>query len=180
MQICVAAHSGEFNDDLVNKTREFLRALRDGHCDLTLMLGGYWGLMRVVVDEALKLNMKVVVVLPIERENEELPDAVIKVRSGCDYKCRSMMLVRSCDALVALGGGVGTIIEVLASYAMGKPTYVITNTGLATDALTKAFPEYVDERRTTRIRYLDDPRQVASELSSLCSRSTRGVMVEFG
>ncbi len=55
-------------------------------------------------------------------------------------------MVRSSDVLVALGGGAGTIIEVLLAYAMGKPAYVLVGTNLSSDALPKAFPEYVDDR----------------------------------
>jgi len=65
----------------------------------------------------------VVVFLPVEREDVALPKGVIVVRTGCEFRCRSVQMVRSADAVAALGG-VGTIIEALMAYAMGKPLFV--------------------------------------------------------
>jgi uncharacterized protein (TIGR00725 family) len=70
-------------------------------------------------------------------------------------------LVRSSDILVALGGGVGTIIEILIAYAMGKPIYILTDTRLDTDKLESSFGEYIDERKLTEIKYLRDPEKLA-------------------
>jgi uncharacterized protein (TIGR00725 family) len=176
VQIGIAAHSGDFSDDLVKKARAFLGELARECGEVHLVLGGYWGLMRIIVDEALRLSLSVVLVLPMEREDVELPRGVVRIRSGCDYRCRSIILVRSSDALVALGGGVGTMIEVFAAYAMGKPTYVLINTGMWSDLLPRAFPEYIDERRNVRIRYLEDPR----ELALLLCREGQGAGASVG
>ncbi|CCC82719.1 hypothetical protein [Thermoproteus tenax] len=175
MKLAVAAHSTD-SAEVAEKIAEFFDELT--RCARpVVMVGGYWGLMRHVVDEALKRALPVVVFLPIEREDVELPEEAIGVRTGCEYRCRSVMLVRSSDVVVAFGGAAGTIIEILMGYAMGKPVFVLTGTGLATDNLPKAFSDYIDERRSSSVRYFSDPRDMAKAVCS--STAPRGI-VEVG
>ena len=166
MQVVVAAHSSEPSRDVVEKAKAFVRELAKCGREITLLLGGYWGLMKVVVDEALDLGMRVVVVLPLEREDVEVPKGVIRVNTGCEYRCRSVVLVRSGDVLVSLGGGSGTMAEMLMAYAMGIPVFALVNTGMYSDELARAFPEYFDERRAVKINYFSDPGELARAVCS--------------
>ncbi|QGA68585.1 LOG family protein [Sulfolobus sp. E11-6] len=175
MIISIAAHSEEPNHELADKARKFVRSIKT--CNPTLLLGGYWGLMKIIVDEALKESIKTVLILPIEREDIEIPRDVIPIKSGCEFRCRSVILVRSGDILVSLGGGVGTEIEIMLAYAMGKPIYALTNTGLSTDQFAKAFPEYIDDRRVIKIRYFNDPEEMSKEI---CSGKVKGKETNFG
>ncbi|MGC9105091.1 MAG: LOG family protein [Thermoprotei archaeon] len=161
MQVGIAAHGVNPSVEVEEKAKEFVRALAECRKDVTLVLGGYWGLMKVVVDEALRLGFRVVLTLPIEREDVELPEGVIRINTGCEFRCRSVMLVRSSDVLVSLGGGSGTAIEMLMAYAMGVPVFSLVNTGMPTDELAKAYPKYYDERGIVEVRYFTDPRELA-------------------
>ncbi|WP_054857470.1 LOG family protein [Vulcanisaeta sp. JCM 16159] len=176
MQIAIAAHSSPVDPKTEAMAREFLKELHAQCPTTTLLLGGYWGFMKTIVDEALKLGFRIVMILPIERSVEP-PSGVIRIDSGCEFRCRSVIMVRSSDALVALGGGAGTMIEVLLAYAMGKPAYVLVGTNLSSDALPKAFPEYVDDRKVVRIRYFDDPIKLAREV---CHERITPVRTAFG
>ncbi|GAB6943845.1 SLOG cluster 4 domain-containing protein [Vulcanisaeta sp. JCM 14467] len=177
MQIAIAAHSSPVDPRTEAMAREFLRELHSQCPTATLLLGGYWGFMKTIVDEALNLGFRIAVILPIERYDVELPSGVTRIDSGCEFRCRSVIMVRSSDALVALGGGAGTIIEVLLAYAMGKPAYVLVGTNLSSDSLPKAFPEYVDDRRVIRIRYFDDPVKLAREV---CREKIMPMKTMFG
>lgn len=175
MLISIAAHSEEPNEKLIEKTQIFVRNIK--LCNPTLLLGGYWGLMKTIIDEALKENIRVVIILPIERENVKLPQGVIPIKSGCEFRCRSVILVRSGDLLASLGGGVGTEIEIMIAYAMGKPIYALTNTELSTDYFSKAFPNYIDDRRIVSIKYYDDPEKMAKDI---CKAETSTKNIEIG
>lgn len=175
MKIAVAAHSEDSGLD--EKTAQLVDELAKCSPIPTIYVGGYWGLMRRIVDEALKRRLTVVAILPIEREDVEVPEGLITVKSGCEYRCRSVALVRSADVLIALGGAAGTMIEVLMAYAMGKPTFVLTGTGLATDKLPSAFPDYVDDRRSARVTYSGDPRALAR---AACSAGGTRKILEIG
>ncbi|TRM81348.1 hypothetical protein DJ524_04430, partial [Sulfolobus sp. D5] len=115
------------------------------------------------VDEASKRGLEVIVFLPIEREDIDLPVNVIRVNTGCEFRCRSVMLVRSSDVLVSLGGEVGTMIEIFMAYAMGKPLLVLNHTGLSSDVIARAFPEYIDQRKVIKPKYFDSPEELAKE-----------------
>ncbi|ACB39098.1 LOG family protein [Pyrobaculum neutrophilum] len=162
-QIAVAVHSNHV-PGLGEKARLFVHALAERYPDAVLLVGGYWGHMKDVVDAALERGLKVVVFLPTEREDVPLPPQVVAVRTGCEFRCRSVMMVRSADAVAVLGGGVGTVIEAFMAYAMGKPLYVLTETGAASDRLPQAYPEYFDERRAVKVEYLRDPKALAEEV----------------
>ncbi|MGC9117987.1 MAG: LOG family protein [Thermoproteus sp.] len=175
MKLAVAAHSTD-SEALVPKIEGFFEELA-ACARPTVLVGGYWGLMKRVVDAALRRGLAVVALLPIEREDVELPEGVVGIRTGCEYRCRSVMLIRSADVVAAFGGAAGTMIEVFMGYAMGKPVFVLTNTGLASDNLRKAFPDYIDERRTASVRYFEDPREMAREI---CRSRAGGKVVEVG
>ena len=157
MQVAIAAHSGEYKDEHVKAVKDVIDGLTQ--CKPTVLLGGYWGLMRIAADEAISRGLRVVLVLPIENESIDVPKDAVVVRTGMEFRERSVVLVRSSDSLVAIGGAAGTIMEVLLAYAMGKPTIVLKGTGFPTDRLELAFPDYVDDRRTSRILYVTNPRE---------------------
>ncbi|KUO87992.1 MAG: LOG family protein [Thermoproteus sp.] len=175
MKLAVAAHSTD-SEALAPKIEAFFDELVSCAKPVVLV-GGYWGLMRRVVDASLRRGLAVIALLPIEREDVELPEGAVGIRTGCEYRCRSVMLVRSADAVAAFGGAAGTMIEVLMGYAMGKPVFVLTNTGLASDNLAKAFPEYIDERKTAAVRYFGEPREMAREI---CRSRAGGKIAEVG
>lgn len=151
---------------MVEKAKKFLEALIS-MCgrNLVLFLGGYWGLMKTVVDEALRNDLKVVLILPVEKE--VCPYKAICIRTGLGFKARSITLVRSVDVLVVLGGASGTLLELVAAYAMGIPVIVLTGTGYPTDQIPLTYGEYLDHRRTAKIYYYEDPISVARKACEL-------------
>ncbi len=158
--LAVAAHSGEYSDDNERKASSFMSALRE--CSPIILLGGYWGLMKVVADLARELGMTTIFFLPIEREDVEVPG--IPIRTGCDYRCRSVIMVRSSNAVAVLGGAVGTMIEAFLGYVMGKPVYILTGTGMESDTFREAFPHSFDRRGIAPIIYSDDPEALAAAI----------------
>jgi Predicted Rossmann fold nucleotide-binding protein len=163
MQIAIAAHGSETGEEVEDKSKRFLRVLSRCHRH-SLLVGGYWGLMRTVVDEALRLGINVVAILPEEMEHVILPPQVVRINTGCEPRCRSVMLVRSGDVLVSLGGEAGTMTEILMAYAMGKTIYSLVGTGLSTDLLLKAFPTHLDQRRTGEVFHFQDPEEMGREI----------------
>ncbi len=111
-------------------------------------VGGYVGLMKEVVDELLSINARVVLIIPIEYEDSYFPNEAIIVKTGMSFAGRNVILARTGDVLLALGGGSGSIMEVIAALEMGKKVALLVDTGCLTDLLQKAFKEgIVDERK---------------------------------
>ncbi|ABL88358.1 conserved hypothetical protein [Pyrobaculum islandicum DSM 4184] len=174
-QIAVAVHS-DYIPGLRERARLFVHALADRCPDAVLLVGGYWGHMRDVVDSALERGMKVVIFLPIEKEGVQLPERVVVIKTGCEFRCRSVIMVRSADVVAVLGGGVGTMIEAFMAYAMGKPLYVLIDTGASSDRLSQTYPEYFDDRRVLKVVYVSDPVALAE---GVCGAGP-GVLTSFG
>ncbi len=174
-QIAVAIHSGRV-PGLAEKARQFVEALAARCPDAVLLVGGYWGHMVDVVDAALERGLRVVLFLPMGREEVKTPPGAVVVKTGCEFRCRSVLMIRSADVVAVLGGGVGTMIEALMAYAMGKPLFVLAGTGAASDRLRVAYPDYFDERAAVRTVYAEDP----AELAELACAAERGTATDFG
>ena len=157
-QVGVAAFGGHAPSSRVGFAREFVYALSECCSDAVLVLGGYRGLMKVVVDEAVKRGLRVVLVIPRDYEADKFPGQVAVVRTGMGRRERSSVLVRSSDVLVSLGGGIGTLTEVLLAYSYGIPVVQIVDDsveGFLTDRFAKCFADRVlDERVGGSIIYV--------------------------
>jgi len=144
VQIGIAAYGSKPSLELEMLARNFIRTLSKRVKDATLILGGDWGLMGVVVDEALRQGLNVVLVLPEDREPTH--KGVVKVKTGLSPNGRSTILVKSSDLLVVLGGGAGTIMESLMAYREGKPVIAIVGYGADSDWFFASIKRYPDRR----------------------------------
>ncbi|MEM0296752.1 MAG: hypothetical protein QXS42_07450 [Zestosphaera sp.] len=131
--------------------------------DLVIVVGGYWGLMKEVVDSALNVGARVLIVPPLEQEHVNFPEKALVVRTGTSYRVRSVFLVRTSDALVILGGGAGCLQELVTAYTEGKPAYVLVGTGMPTD-IAETLPEYLDQRKLASIRKYDSEDDLLKDL----------------
>ena len=171
LQVGVAAYSGQPTPSLLEACRMFVRSLTSRCKDrVALVVGGYWGLMKCVVDEAVREGLTVVIVPPVDREDAGYPEEAVVMSTGCDPRCRSVALVRSSHVLVALGGAVGTLIEVLLAYSYGKPVYILGGTGLDTDRYRGVLEPHADHRGLARVEYVEDPVEIAEKACSAARR----------
>jgi len=167
-QIAVACFSGEPPPQLAEAAAKFVGVLSEKlGKSFALLVGGYYGAMKVVVDEAIKRGVPVVIVLPVEEEHRELPHEAIVIRTGMSYRLRSGLMVRSADAVVVLGGASGSMVEALVGYTESKPVLVL-RTGMDTDRLEHLSP-YPDARRLSRIEVFSDVEALASRLVEVLS-----------
>jgi len=142
---------------------------------VTLMFGGYWGLMKSIIDYVVKKysDVSILLFLPLEREDVELPEKVIAIKTGLTFKARSIPLVRSADVVVVLGGASGTILEAIAAYAQGISVVILTNTDMPSDKLREAFPHGFDYRGLAEVFYISSPEEAAEKTCSLLRAKKR-------
>ena len=142
---------------------------------ITLMFGGYWGLMKNIIDYVIEKysDVNVVLFLPLEQEDVELPEEVIAIRTGLTFKARSILLVRSANVVVVLGGASGTILEAIAAYAQGIPVVILTDTDMPSDKLRESFPHGFDYRGLAEVFYTSSPEEAAEKTCLLLRAKKR-------
>ncbi|RLI40367.1 TIGR00725 family protein, partial [Candidatus Bathyarchaeota archaeon] len=103
------------------------------------------------------------------------PYNTMVIKTGVTFQARSIMLVRSSNSFVILGGGAGTMIEALLAYLYGIPLIVIEETGYPTDKLKDlAVDGYLDHRKLTKTYFTEDPEEAAEKAyTSAKSRTTQ-------
>ncbi len=165
VSVALSAYSGEPPEGAVREAERFVDELAASGRRPVFFLGGYRGLMKVAADLLLEAGFTVVFVIPVEYEELEHPSKRIVVRTGMSFKGRNTVMVRSGDALVALGGGAGTIMEIFAAYGEGRRVFLLTGHGLPSDRLAEAYPEgRISREAPPLISYHRDGRSLAKAL----------------
>jgi uncharacterized protein (TIGR00725 family) len=170
VSIAVSAYSSNPSLIHIKKALEVIDTIIDCLKERTWFVGGYRGLMKNAVDHLVERGEKVILIVPLEYEKEGFPDEAAVVRTGMTFPGRNVVMVRSGDMLLALGGAVGSIMEVITAVEMGKDAFVVIGTGLPTDGLPMSFPgPVIDERKGGRIFYIEHP-YVESVRRKICTR----------
>lgn len=152
----------------VEKARRFSEALSRYKDEVVLMSGGDGGLMKIACKEFVERGGLTLGIIPLEDESIDekhfrySPYNVIAIRSGSTYQMRSIPLARSCDAMVILGGGAGTILEAFLAYIYAKPLIILTGTGYPSDRLREFCEDgYLDHRKIVKTYFTSDPTYAA-------------------
>jgi hypothetical protein len=108
---------------------------------------------------------------PAENEEEHLnyyhlpldPYKVV-IYTGIGYKARDILMIRSIDAVIFIGGGVGTICEMTAAIDAKKVIGVLKNSGGASDIFDQIIN--VSHRYKPNYIYEDDPEILVKKIIS--------------
>jgi len=113
--------------------------------------GGRDGVMELVSQGARESGGTVVGILPDEETGN--PHLSVAVKTGLDFQMRSFVLLRNVDVVVSIGGEIGTAIEILGAYALGKPVILMRGTGGWTDRIAQVLIEgkYLDNRKIVEV-----------------------------
>jgi len=164
LQIAIATTYDIPPEHVVEKAKAVARELAKREC--VVLTGGNGGLMTIIAKEVNEAGGITVGILAKELEDLPCdhpwhnPYNTIEIRSGASFAIRSFVLVNSCDALIVIAGGSGTLTEVAMAYNYGKPIVVLRGTGMIAETLEKSFPDgYLDHRKTTKIVFADTPEE---------------------
>lgn len=88
---------------------------------------------------------------------------------------RNLLTARCCDALIMLGGGIGTLNELTVAYDVGTPVVVLRGTGGWSDRIVHSLVDgrWLDERRVTELEFADDPGTAVARALDATSRPRR-------
>ncbi len=83
--------------------------------------------------------------------------------TGCGYKGRNVITVRSCDAAVFISGGIGTLNEFTIAYDEGKSIGILTGTGGITGIVKDVVKKAVRQTAASVV-YDSDPEKLVGKL----------------
>lgn len=86
----------------------------------TLICGGLGGAMAAAAAGAREKGGVVVGILPGSDPAEAGPDFAVAIATGLG-EIRNCLIVRSAEAMIAIGGGAGTLSEIAFALVLGKP-----------------------------------------------------------
>lgn len=80
---------------------------------------------------------------------------------------REFVLVNSCDAIIIISGGSGTLTETAIAYQMNIPIVALTGTGGWADKLAG---EYIDARKRLKVEAASTPEEAVTKVFDLVER----------
>jgi uncharacterized protein (TIGR00725 family) len=108
----------------------------------TLVCGGLGGVMEAAAAGCSAEGGVSVGILPTELRADANPYLTVVVATGMG-EARNAVVVRTADAVIAVGGEFGTLSEIALALKMGKPvigidTWALEREGLASDPIVRA------------------------------------------
>jgi len=123
-----------------------------------LITGGTGGVMEAASHGACDAGGLTVGFLPQSDREHANPYLTLALPTGMGT-IRNILTARCCDAIVMIGGGVGTLNEVTVAYVIGCPVVTVTGTGGWADRLadTLVDGQWLDDRRVVATSFADTP-----------------------
>jgi uncharacterized protein (TIGR00725 family) len=133
-----------------------------------LISGGLGGVMEAASRGAKEGGGFVIGIVPQDDKGaaNEFCDAVIATGMGF---ARDFVTAYSADAIIIVGGGAGTMIEVAAAYQKGIPIVAVKDTGGMADQLVDT---YIDDRKVERILGEITPQKAVETAFALIKSNT--------
>jgi uncharacterized protein (TIGR00725 family) len=129
-----------------------------GEAGAVLVSGGTGGVMEASCRGAREAGGLTVGFLPYADKSKANPYVDIVFPTGMGT-IRNILTARCCDAVVMVGGGVGTLNEVTIAVDSGVPVVVVEGTTGWADRLRGALVDgqWMDDRRVVAISFRSDP-----------------------
>lgn len=112
-----------------------------------LLTGGFGGVMEAASQGANEAGGFVIGIIPQDNKSEANPFCDAVIATGIGF-ARDFVTANSADAIIVVGGGAGTMIEIAAAYQKRIPIIAIQGTGGVADRLVGT---YIDDRKVELI-----------------------------
>ncbi len=167
MNIAVIGYSGNINSLPISEIAALCISTGKKLAQLNhrIFTGGRDGVMELVARGARSANGGVVGILPFEEKGNEYNS--LNILTGMDYLTRSLLIVRSCDYVISIGGEIGTLYEIVSAYACGKTVILIRGTGGWTDRISSILIDgkYLDNRKLAPLEQVNSLEELENFLT---------------
>lgn len=127
------------------------------------MTGGLGGVMEAASKGAKRGRGLVVGIIPQDDKMMSNDYCDVVVATGVGF-ARDFVTAYSADAVIVVGGGAGTLIEMSAAYQKGIPIVAVKGTGGVAD---RSVDTYIDDREIERVLGEDSPEGAVNRAFSL-------------
>jgi hypothetical protein len=87
--------------------------------------------------------------------------------TGMGFMERDIINIRSSDAVVIIGGGIGTLNEFTIAYEEGRPIGILTNTGGISNSIHHIVEELCQRKIAPNMVFDDDPVKLMDKLEQV-------------
>jgi hypothetical protein len=88
----------------------------------------------------------------------------ILIYTGMGFMERDIINIRSCDAVVLISGGIGSLNEFTIAYDEGRPIGILTNSGGISNSIPHIVEELCHRKLPPNMVFDDDPKQLLDKL----------------
>lgn len=124
-----------------------------------LLTGGLGGVMEAASKGATEAGGLAISVIPQDDLAAANPHSSVVIATGIGF-ARDFITAWSADAIIIVGGGVGTLIEAAAAYQKAKPLFAVMGSGGTADEWANRF---LDHRQLVRIEGHADPHAIVAQ-----------------
>lgn len=170
MKIMIAGAWDEADSMLLNAAYEIAKAAaRMGHIIIT---GGGTGIPDSATHGALDANGLSIAFSNEGHSEKTLEPSTFRVATEMGWDGRSVLAVKSCDALIVIGGCNGTLNEITLAYLNTIPVWVLRNSSEMISRLEDFLYEgsYIDRRKNVKIEFFDSPQRIIDNIKSTPNR----------
>lgn len=113
-----------------------------------LITGGKSGIMKTAAKGAKKYNGTTIGIVKGDKRGTANKYIDIEIPTNTAGEGEEAILVNSCDAIIVVGGGAGTLQELACAYRKKKTVIAINNVGGVSEMYAN---KYLDERKSVKI-----------------------------
>ena len=133
---------------------------------MVLITGGLGGVMEAASKGAKNKGGLVIGIIPQDEKSYANTYCYIVIPTGIGYS-RNFITAYSADAVIVVGGGVGTATEAMVAYLKKKPIVAVKGSGGTADRIAGT---YLDERRLVKIESETDPKKAVEKALSFLNK----------
>ena len=159
LQIAVIGYNSDKSNEITNKIA-YEVGTEIAKANAVLLSGGLGGVMENACKGAKDQGGLTVGIIPQEEAQFANKFCDVVIATGIGY-ARDFMVASSADGIIAVGGGVGTLIELCVGYMLKKILVTIPSSGGTAE---NYGGRYLDDRKRVFIRTSDNARSAVKDI----------------